>query len=683
MLCAPGLSGCPNWGDTLIEQITGDAVHLLLRNQITGAQRIGLLNLGNAGFGGFNGCAGSANPCLSQIRNLPAQVSGNVIDIAGETFIPDRVWVLWAEGLTTPSATSETDNEFNGPSAASFEVFSSQSSVVTYRLSALDSNGALIGSIPLGTGAGSSGGSGGGNGPDIEVSPTSLDFGLVNTGAFAERSLIIRNTGQTDLNIETVTIMVSEPIWYVNTPPLPRRLPPAETLELKVRFQPLSSGVFQNTLVIRSNDPDEAMVRIPLTGKAEIASRQSTATLSVDRGCGAGYQIGDPISINFQTSHDAIATLKVRLPDGAERVLFAGPVRGGLSNTLRGVVGAPAGERRLSLEAVAGALLARAECAFSGMPIGMQDDHKVKIESPKDGATFSTYVPALTPLTIKVTASDTIRRHKIKFSVDAANSAKNASFVGAPELSGLTGDKVFYSQTLSFSPTADQADQTLKVVIIATDDDGKQDKITINIRTVGVKVWSATAPLQWSDFQGAVPDNSRFSAETKCDIDFVISDLLDCKFNDQTRKWRCTAKKKIDTRAVFINKQSWVKDPANASDALKKHEQGHFDICEIYRRKLEKKLKELLGGLEGVGEDADKTAAEKAALADLKTKTSAVADKVNKAIEDIFKAESAKQKEYDKPTETDHGKDATKQAAWCQEIQKALNGQNSPYFPDP
>lgn len=69
ILCAPGLSGCPNWGDTLIEQITGDAVHLLLRNQITGAQRIGLLNLGNAGFGGFNGCAGSVNPCLSQ--NFP------------------------------------------------------------------------------------------------------------------------------------------------------------------------------------------------------------------------------------------------------------------------------------------------------------------------------------------------------------------------------------------------------------------------------------------------------------------------------------------------------------------------------------------------------------------------------------------------------------------------------------
>lgn len=470
ILCAPGVN-CPNWGDTLIQQITGQAVHALLRNQITGAQSIGWLNLGNSGFGGINGCAGSVNPCLYQRANLPAPISGSVIDVAGDPFIPDRVWVLWAEGIAPASAPLQNDDGA-GPPAASFEKLASASSTVTYKLGELNGNGALLGSMTIAI-------SGGGvapalevspasidfgavdldmpvertitirnegqtdltlnsiaftdpsrapysfcepikipyflrpqesvgvkvcfqpqmegvfqnavviqgsnpnqvtatvplsgrvqtaeRQPDIEVNPTHIDFGLVNTGASAERSLIIRNTGQTDLTIETATITVSETIWYVDTDITPpRRLMPAEAAELRVRFGPPEPGVFQNSITIRSNDPDEGTVIIPLSGRAQTVGEQLSATLNIDRGCGAIYRIGDPLTINFQTSRDAFATLKVILPDGAERTLFAGQSRGGVTNILRGTVGEPVGERLLILEAVADELRGLAQCSFTG-----------------------------------------------------------------------------------------------------------------------------------------------------------------------------------------------------------------------------------------------------------------------------------------------------------------------------
>lgn len=88
--------------------------------------------------------------------------------------------------------------------------------------------------------------------------------------------------------------------------------------------------------------------------------------LSVDRGCGATYRIGDRIIISFQASQDAVATLTLTRPDGSQQVVFANqPVRGGVANTIQGMVGEPAGTRTLILEAVSGQARGRAECAFS------------------------------------------------------------------------------------------------------------------------------------------------------------------------------------------------------------------------------------------------------------------------------------------------------------------------------
>ncbi len=278
ILCAPGVS-CPNWGNTLIQQLTGDAVHLLLRNQSTGGQSIGWLNLGNAGFGGFNSCAGSVNPCLYQHTNLPAPISGNAMDIAGETFIPDRVWVLWAEGVAPASAAPQDDNGSAGPSEASFETLAFASSAATYKLGALDINGALLGSMTIATSEGSGGGGGGGSGSGLEVSPASIDFGSVAPGVRAERALTIRNAGRTDLAINSIVFSdpARTPFSLCDPIRIPYSLQPHEARSLRVCFQPGTAGVFQNALVIHGSNPGQVMVPVPLAGRTQTAEGHKLA----------------------------------------------------------------------------------------------------------------------------------------------------------------------------------------------------------------------------------------------------------------------------------------------------------------------------------------------------------------------------------------------------------------------
>jgi hypothetical protein len=46
----------------------------------------------------------------------------------------------------------------------------------------------------------------------------------------------------------------------------------------------------------------------------------------------------------------------------------------------------------------------------------------------------------------------------------------------------------------------------------------------------------------------------------------------------------------FDAFAVFVRSRSWMKEP---NEAVLKHEQGHFDITEIYARKLEQAVGEV------------------------------------------------------------------------------------------
>ncbi len=86
--------------------------------------------------------------------------------------------------------------------------------------------------------------------------------------------------------------------------------------------------------------------------------------------------------------------------------------------------------------------------------------------------------------------------------------------------------------------------------------------------------WSETRPLRWSDFKGtpkrlspnAAMTDSGMSIELKCD----------------------GRSSKAVVRSYFNPHSSWTKD--NRSAELLKHEQLHFDITELFVRKLRRQL---------------------------------------------------------------------------------------------
>lgn len=148
--------------------------------------------------------------------------------------------------------------------------------------------------------------------------------------------------------------------------------------------------------------------------------------------------------------------------------------------------------------------------------------------------------------------------------------------------------------------------------------------------------WSAARPLVWSDFKGSPPAGGPEGALTGYGLYYA---------------WQCHGHA-FDFRitAAFVPRESWVKsivltDSTQNRRGLR-HEQTHFDLAEVYARKLRKSFAEL--GDPCARKDGD-----------LKARAQRVLDE-----------EASTQRRYD--NETNHGLLAPKQAAWNQEVARLL-----------
>jgi hypothetical protein len=149
--------------------------------------------------------------------------------------------------------------------------------------------------------------------------------------------------------------------------------------------------------------------------------------------------------------------------------------------------------------------------------------------------------------------------------------------------------------------------------------------------------WSATRPLQWSDFQGAPRHGGDEAAKTAYGIYYA---------------WKCRGRA-FEFRAVaaFHTQESWVQ-PAVAGDIAEgprtlAHEQTHFDIAEVYARRMRRHFREL---------------AEPCAQSDANLAAGALR---------LLDEEKAMQHRYD--AETAHGLRRTQQVAWETEIRRQLH----------
>jgi hypothetical protein len=86
--------------------------------------------------------------------------------------------------------------------------------------------------------------------------------------------------------------------------------------------------------------------------------------------------------------------------------------------------------------------------------------------------------------------------------------------------------------------------------------------------------WSPTRRLTWDDFSGDPDTKDHLHAITSTNIDM---------------KAKCVGGKfKFEVKSVFLLDESWSKDKTSAPLLL--HEQLHFDLTEIYARKIRQEL---------------------------------------------------------------------------------------------
>jgi hypothetical protein len=142
--------------------------------------------------------------------------------------------------------------------------------------------------------------------------------------------------------------------------------------------------------------------------------------------------------------------------------------------------------------------------------------------------------------------------------------------------------------------------------------------------------WKPGYRLTWNDFMGKPDLHSNYLALSSAGISYNLF------YNSNSIQ--------VNAKAFFVKSGSWRKPAADS--ILLRHEQGHFDITEIYRRKLVQTAKEIPAGVP-----------EKAAW---------VIEKADK----IIKQKNAYQLQYD--SETRNGTDKKKQEQWLATIQQLL-----------
>lgn len=141
--------------------------------------------------------------------------------------------------------------------------------------------------------------------PVIEVTPAALDFGNVNTGERAARTLMIRNIGNAPLDVSSIAISNAQ----FTTSLLSHNfsLFPGGSATFDVFFSPDSGGSKTGTLSINSNAPALPLASIPLTGTG-LAPVIEVAPPSL---AFAELALAESKDLSFTIRNTGTATLKI------------------------------------------------------------------------------------------------------------------------------------------------------------------------------------------------------------------------------------------------------------------------------------------------------------------------------------------------------------------------------------
>jgi hypothetical protein len=181
----------------------------------------------------------------------------------------------------------------------------------------------------------------------------------------------------------------------------------------------------------------------------------------------------------------------------------------------------------------------------------------------------------------------------------------------------------------------------------------------MGIGAVDEILWSAERPLAWEDFQGRVKDGGNDLRVATAATSIGWSYAYRTEWSNSECSFRVTD---IESSAKFATSDSWVKAGHRTPDVLA-HEQGHFDIAEIYRRKFDAEAQASLAAGSCRGQRRNRVS---------RFVEREIEGLVGAVFERVWTEYRESQDRYD--LETEHGLDARSQAEWAASIASALSG---------
>ena len=170
--------------------------------------------------------------------------------------------------------------------------------------------------------------------------------------------------------------------------------------------------------------------------------------------------------------------------------------------------------------------------------------------------------------------------------------------------------------------------------------------------------WNTNRQLSWDDFLGAVDLNAPTENVALTAASLSWSYQYEIEHDASSCFYRITD---IHALASFSQGDSWVK-PDHRNAAVLNHEQGHFDLTQIYKLILDERAHHLIGARDTCEGDTVEEASE---FAEKKA-----AEQVETVFKAVWQKYSSTQETYDEQTR--HGILIETQNLWTEKIHRGL-----------
>ncbi|MGA8893611.1 MAG: choice-of-anchor D domain-containing protein [Anaeromyxobacteraceae bacterium] len=146
--------------------------------------------------------------------------------------------------------------------------------------------------------------------PVIALTPPSLSFGTVNTGATSALPVSVRNTGTATLTVSAVTRCPATSAEFTWSPAAPFTVAPGQAATLTVTYSPTDANTDLGCLTLASNDPANATVNLGLSGTGATPAAPAIALSPGSLDFGA-VTVGSSATLPAQVQDTGTAPLTV------------------------------------------------------------------------------------------------------------------------------------------------------------------------------------------------------------------------------------------------------------------------------------------------------------------------------------------------------------------------------------